>query len=1151
MKLTLFLSLFAVIQLWATETYSQLTHLTLKLDDVTISEALKEIENQSEFFFLYSPKLIDVERRVNIDAENETIRDILAGIFNENVKFAAYDRQVILTPNEQSDVLSDFQQQKQITGTVTDADGAGVPGVSVVVKGTTTGTNTNVEGKFSINAANDATLVFSFIGYITQEAAVGSRASIDITLAEEVQQLGEVVVTALGIERSQKALQSSITKVPGISLTGAREQNLGSSMEGRVAGVNVSKSSSGPSGSARVIIRGNKSIGGNNQPLYVVDGIPMDNSQFGSVGRYGGTDEGDGLTSINPEDIESVTILKGAAAAALYGSRGGYGVINITTKKGTLKKGLEMQLNSNFVFDKVYRLDDLQRVYGPGGLTKNPADPDGPMIYTKPVDQNQAYSWGADNMWGPKMDGSQVIQFDGVMRPYSYAGDNWERFYETGSTWTNSFAIAGGGDNLALRFSFSDMDQKSIIPNSGFQKKNLSLSTNGKVGKKVTFNAKVLYSNEKTKNRSRLGDTPGNPAYAIWGLASTVNVMDLYGDPKKPGAIPEDVTTPDLKMPGEEYAQSSNIFNQNPWWSAYQDANEDIRDRIITSGNIRYDITDWLYVQGEVGMDWYTRNSNLLSPQGQGNRRGGNKREESNFVSEINQSWMLGADKEFGKIRVNGFVGGNKMLKETERIRASGEGFNVPFFTSVNNTISRSFSYGYSKECINSLYGSAEISYGGYLYITATGRNDWFSVLNPANNSKFYPSVGGSFVFSDAFSNIPDWLSFGKLRAAWGQVATANVGAYAVNPAYTLIGQGHLNIPMGTFAFGNTIPNPNLTPALSSEIEVGTELMFLKGRAGIEFTYYSQKTTDDILSATISNASSFSSTSVNVGELRNKGIEILLTGTPLQGKITWDVSLNISSNKNLVVELSKGVTRVFVEEPRTFTAAVYQVKGYPFGMILGYKQVTDPATGKKVYDANGYPVRSAVYEILGNGVAKLTGGFSNTLSWKRISLDVLIDFKSGGDIYSGTNVYLTRMGLHKQTLAYREGGMPIEGVIQKGTATDGSPIYEPLSITLNQEQTYNYWRNLASRAQENFIYDASFIKLRQVSIEYSLPPAIMAKLPLANIAVSFVGRNLAIIYKNTENIDPESTYTNSGMQGIDQFPLPGTRSYGFNVRLTF
>jgi hypothetical protein len=356
---------------------------------------------------------------------------------------------------------------------------------------------------------------------------------------------------------------------------------------------------------------------------------------------------------------------------------------------------------------------------------------------------------------------------------------------------------------------------------------------------------------------------------------------------------------------------------------------------------------------------------------------------------------------------------------------------------------------------------------------------------------------------------------------------------------------------MGTFSFGDNIPNPNLSPALSTEIEVGTELRFFNGRAGVEFTYYSQVTTDDILSATISQASGFNSTSVNIGELTNKGIELLLTATPVQGPVTWDISLNLAQNKNEVVELSEGVTRLFVDEPRTRTVGIYQVKGEPFGMILGYKQKIDPATGKKVYNDQGSPIRTDVYEILGNGIAKLTGGLSNSLSWKQFRLDALIDFKAGGDIYSGSEVNLTADGLHKQTLAYREGGMPIEGVIQTGTDTDGNPVYAPLSMTLNQQQTADYWGNLAYRASENFVYDASFVKLRQVSLEYTLPAKLLAKTPLKNIAVSFVGRNLAILYRQTDNIDPEASYTSGNGQGIDQFTMPGTRSYGFNVRVVF
>jgi len=355
---------------------------------------------------------------------------------------------------------------------------------------------------------------------------------------------------------------------------------------------------------------------------------------------------------------------------------------------------------------------------------------------------------------------------------------------------------------------------------------------------------------------------------------------------------------------------------------------------------------------------------------------------------------------------------------------------------------------------------------------------------------------------------------------------------------------------MAAFSGGDNIPNPMLSPALSTEIEFGTELRFLQGRLGLEFTYYDQKTTDDILAATISRASGFLSTSVNIGELSNKGIELLLTGTPVQGPVTWDISFNLAHNKNMVIELSENINEMNVEEPRTRTVYVKHIKGYPFGMITGYKQKTD-GQGNLVFEANGSPVRSDVYEILGNGVAKFTGGMNNSITWKRIRLDALLDFKAGGDIYSGTNVNLTSWGLHKQTVPNREGGKIVEGVIKTGENPDGSPIYEPFSLELNNENFARYWQNLAARAQENFMYDASFIKLRQVSLEYSLPAKILTKTPFSNLAVSFVGRNLAILYKNIENVDPESNYTDSNAQGMEYFGMPTTRTYGFNVRVVF
>jgi TonB-linked SusC/RagA family outer membrane protein len=644
--------------------------------------------------------------------------------------------------------------QRTVSGTVSDTQGTPMPGVNVIVKGTSSGTTTDSNGRYTVDLGNGTVLVFSFIGYMTQEVEVGARSTVDVTLSEDVRQLSEVVVTALGIEREVKALNYSVSEVKGDEFVQARENNLAAQLSGRVAGVNVSKASSGPAGSTRVVIRGNKTLSGGN-PLYVIDGIPMDNSNFGQAGLWGGRDEGDGLTSINPDDIESITVLKGASAAALYGGRAGFGVINITTKKGAARRGLGIEFNSNYVFETVNDLRDLQHSFGAGNFVGDTP--------SKPTTLQQAFNWGSSH-WGPRLDGTPVLQFDGVERPYSYVGDNWDKFFETGHAWTNSIALTGGGENQTFRFSVSDLRSTTVLPNSGFDRTNVTMSTNSKFGERLTLDAKMMYSHEYAHNRPVLSDSPGNAVQSMWIIPNNVDVNIYRGDPNKPGAIPQNISDEllviygqggDPRMPGQEWLPAANNWGQNPYWATYQFIDDDTRDRIIGSAALRYDITDFLWVSGRIGLDWFTRRSTSLTPEGTGYQLGGALTEGESRAKEINMEWMLGFDKEFGKISVNAFVGGNRMRRDREDINANGSGFNVPFFPAINNTASRNFGYGFNESGINSLFGSAEIGYNGVLFLTATGRQDWFSVLNPEYNHQFYPSVGASFVFSDAFTGLP------------------------------------------------------------------------------------------------------------------------------------------------------------------------------------------------------------------------------------------------------------------------------------------------------------------------------------------------------------------------------------------------------------
>lgn len=1048
-----------------------------------------------------------------------------------------------------------FAQNVDVKGKVTSSNGEPIYGVNIVVKGSTQGTVTNDKGDYSINVKKGATLTFSYIGYAAKEVVVGNNSIINVSLAAQDNVLNEVVVTALGISRDKRALAYSVTEVGGANFVQARESNLANSLAGRVAGVNVSKIASGPAGSSRVIIRGNKSLQGNNQPLYVIDGVPMDNSNFGQAGLWGGSDEGDGLSSINPDDIESITVLKGANAAALYGARAANGVINVVTKKGTKRKGVGIEFSSNYVMEKHNDLSDLQRSYGSGDYVNG--------VATKASTQTQAYNW-QDDSWGPKFDGSPTINFDGKTRPYSYAGDNWSRYLQTGQAFTNSLSFSGGGENQSFRAGITDLRSTTIVPNAGFDRINLSFSTQSKFGKKITLDAKVLYSEEKAKNRPRVSDSPANGIQSIWRMPGDQNVMDYYGDPNKPGAIAPGTDAASLsiwgKAVGEEFQQAENNWGQNPWWTAYQFINTDKKDRIITSGQLKYAITDWLFVQGRVGMDKYTRRAEDLTPQGTGFQRGGAISEGIDKVQEINMEYLIGFNKEFGKLNVTAFGGGNRMRRQNEAIFANGNDFNVPFFQAINNAKTRNYNYGFGASGINSLFGSAEVGYDGYLFLTGTVRNDWFSVLNPENNSILYPSVGGSFVFTDAFKGLPSWLSFGKVRTSWAQVGNATVGPYSTNLTYSLNGSTHLGLPMASFssAMGNggTIPNPGIRPLTVTEIEVGLDMRLFNNRLGVDFTYYDQQTTDDILNATISRASGFGSTTVNLGQLQNRGIELLLSGSPFKSNdFSWDISLNLAKNKNKVKNLIEGTNELVLDEPRTRNSFIKHIVGQPFGMITGRVQ-RRTADGQPIFYSDGRPVGSTGYEVIGNGIADWTGGLNNSFSYKQFDLSFLVDFRIGGDILSGTNMRLTQWGLHKQSLLGRQGEAPltVSGVTQTGTNASGQPVYEPFTKTLTPLQAKNYWSSVGGETDgvtTMFLYDASFAKLRQLTFGYSVPRRLLEKTPIQALSLSFVGRNLAILFKNIENVDPESNYANGNSQGFDYFGYPSTRSYGFNLKITF
>jgi len=1024
-----------------------------------------------------------------------------------------------------------FAQQRTVTGTITGSEeGLALPGVNVIVQGTATGTISDVEGNYSVDVpGGEVTLQFSYIGYATQAVNVGTSTVIDVIMEPSAIAMDEVVVTSLGIAREKKALGYSVSELEGGEFTEARENNIANSLTGKVAGVNVSNMATGPAGSSRIIIRGNSSINGNNQPLYVIDGIPMDNSNYGQAGMWGGSDEGDGTSSINPDDIETMTVLKGGAAAALYGSRASNGVILITTKKGSRKQGIGVEFNSNFVIESIYDLTDYQTVYGHGSLGVKPLnDIDG-------IGQS-------DVAWGARIDDSQAYIFDGTQKPYSNTfsdGTNVKDFYSNGYSFTNSLAIDGGGERQVYRASVSYLMNESPLPNSGFDRFNMGLSTNGTYGR-LELGAKLLYSNEEALNRPMVSDAPGNPSQAIFAMPATIDQAWFKGDPDKPGAIWDEQFSPGTDFINGEELSFSHPWMQNPYWSAYQYENSSTRDRMLGHVLLKYNFTDNLWIRGRAGMDWSTRNRRRVVPYGTAYQRGGSVMEQERRIRETNYEWMAGYDNIWGEIGLNAFVGGNLMRREYESIQVSGSNMNIPFFHSVGNGASQTIGYDYNIKGINSLFGSAEVSYGGFLFLTGTARNDWFSTLNPETNSILYPSVSLSYVFSQQF-NMPSWFSYGQFRAAWAQVG-GDTDPYNTLLTYSLTGAGHLGYPMGRISQGS-IPNPDLKPLSKTDFEIGVDLRFLENRLGVDVAYYNSTTEDDILSASISQASGFNGTTVNIGEIESSGIELMLTGTPVRSDFVWDISFNIASNENKVVRLSEDgkITRLQVGEPRTRWAFVHQIVDEPYSSIVGFTHAT--INGEKVYDATtGRPQITDTTSYLGQGVHKIVGGINNSFSYKGFNLSFLVDFKLGGDIYSGTNVRLVQWGLHQMTVAGRENGIAISGV---------DPDGEPLNMTItDQADIQGYWGGYAN-ASDYFVYDASFWKLRQVVLGYTFSGSMMAKTPFSSVNLSFVARNLWVISGNVDNVDPEMNYQNSNAQGLDYFGMPQTRSYGFNLRVNF
>ncbi|HTF17986.1 MAG TPA: SusC/RagA family TonB-linked outer membrane protein [Chryseolinea sp.] len=1064
-------------------------------------------------------------------------------------------------------------QALTVKGAVRDETNSPLPGVNVVVKGTTGGTITDSDGRYSVTVPNGSvTLVFTFIGYADQEVSVGDRTDIDVSMAADITSLDEVVVTALGIERTSKSLGYATSKVNGDALAINRTPNPMNALTGKIAGVNITALGTGPAGTSKIRIRGQSSIGGQNSPLIVVNGVPIDNGNFGtnqgnsgsdtSTGNRGGGasfDGGDSYSSFNPDDIESMTVLKGATASALYGSRAKDGVIMITTKSRGTGRGIGITYNLNYTNETPLDFTDYQYDYGQGEYGLRPTTPN-----------PQSGQWSFGEKIQPGM--TQIL-FNNLTVPYEAQRGIIKDFYRQGQNLTNTISISSNGDKGGFNMSIADARSEGITPNNSFNRKTINLGLTHDLTSKLNFRATVNYSNEKNTNPPIIADQDNSMPTALLAMANTMPLSVLEENKYNAG--------------GGEFLYSRFTNRTNPYWGLSEVKANIHRDRIFGNMALKYQLVDWLSVQGRIGQDYYTRSSDYINlPTGKASINAGSifsssapafynglYTQDSRTFRELNTDFLFIANKDFGDFGINVTAGGNQMKRKSDVSSVQVTDFSVLGLYNVGYGRAKDPTYSMGEYQINSLYGTAEVNYREWLYLNVTARNDWFSTLSPANRSILYPSVSASYVFSESFSSKPRWLNSGRIRAAYAEVGSdLDVGPYSQQLLYSVNANQFGGQAVATS--GTSVPNPNLKPMRVDETEIGVELKMFNNRVNVDVAAYSKLTTDQIVRAQISDASTYLTTLINSGESQNRGIELMVNLIPFETEnFTWEFTYAGAYNITKVLSLLNDTPGSNITTgTHVFNGSVQQIVGEEMGQIVGFgyrrygydaatNQPLDPETvanpdniGKIIIGSNGIPLPTTAQIPFGSALPKWTGGFTNTFTYKGISLTVLIDYKLGGKMLSGTNFNAYRHGLHKATLVGRDNPTSDLGVADPGgwvLNTDGVDANGVTNTKAAKVEDY-YSVVRGSGLVEPVIYDAGFWKVRQITLGYDFSKFIPETFPVKGARLSFVANNVFMLKKWVDNIDPESFgYTSDNVVGMESPGVPTTRSIGFNLNVKF
>lgn len=1008
-----------------------------------------------------------------------------------------------------------YAQERTITGTVTGADdGMGLPGVNIVVAGSTSGTISDLDGKYTLKVpSGDISIQFSFTGYTTQTIPVGEKTVIDVILNTSDEMLEDVVVTALGISKEEKKLAYAVSSLKSKELTSVKSTNVINSISGKVSGVQIQKTAGGAGGSTNVIIRGYSSLIGNNQPLYIVDGVAIDNSAISTATTYwdGGIDYGDGIGDINPDDIESLSVLKGPSASALYGSRAANGVVIINTKKGNSKEeGIGVEYTGSYTWETPFVLPNFQNEYGPGsgGVLADDVRRVGPAL-----------------SWGPKMTGQSFTDWTGETRALTSQSNNIKDFYNTGSTMTNTIAISGGNEKASFRLSAHKLNNKGLVPTSTFDRTSFNLRGTIQATDQLSFDAKVNYVSSEANNRPYMAETMENPMHFFLNTPRSFQLSDLENNyiDENGNAVP--VIDRDV-----------NAWHINPYFGLNKSKNWDTKTRVISMLSAKYKFNNWLSLQVRNGYDRYNSDRFRTLARGTTYSMAGRIIEDLYTVTEMNTDFLVnGSGDLMSGLNLSYVLGGNMRVSQIHSRNITGSGFMDYDWLHLNNTVSQASTENYSDKRVNSVYGSLSLAYMSMFYLDLTGRNDWSSTL--PDKSFFYPSASFAWAFTELIDN-EDVLSFGKLRASWAQVGN-DTDPYRDATSYSYTGDFAFPGTPHTQWVPSVVVGNKLDPERTTSIELGTDLRFFKERVGIDFAWYTASTTNQILPTSISYASGAQSTVINAGEIKNTGIEGRIYGKPVVGEFTWEIGLNISKNQNEVVELLEGVDQHQLSSSNNGRGqiSIEASPGNAYGDIVGFDYQKD-AQGRILFDDAGGVLRTDEKVVLGNITPDLVGGIYNNFKYKNFELRTLIDFSIGGEMFSTTNFLSYRNGNHQGTVAGREGGLAVNGATEGGSAVS----------TVDAE---TYWMDVTGKdIASDFVYDATYVKFRELSIGYQLPRSILENTFVQGVTFSLTARNLFFIKNGMDGIDPESTISR-GMLGIEYASLPSTRSFGFSVNVKF